>query len=115
MASDAPPAATPAPVEENPLYAAVAPALDELVSELRRSVDYYKNKGGDVDMMMITGGSAQLKNLDKFLTSAVGMTVERMDPFRNVNMSLKSGDPARLEETKSSFAMAIGNGMHIGF
>jgi type IV pilus assembly protein PilM len=115
MASDAPAAATPAPVDENPLYAAVAPALDELVSELRRSVDYYKNKGGDVDMMMITGGSAQMKNLDKFLTSAVGMTVERMDPFRNVNMSLKSGDPARLEETKSSFAMAIGNGMHIGF
>lgn len=118
MASDAPPPESAAPVvpaDDNALYSAVSPALDELVSELRRSVDYYRNKGGDVDMMLITGGSAQMKNLDKFLTSAVGLSVERMDPYRNVTMNLKKGDPSQYEESKHAFAMAIGNGMHICF
>jgi type IV pilus assembly protein PilM len=117
MASDVPPVADAAPVvvDDNGLYTAVANALDELVAELRRSVDYYKTKGGDVDLMMITGGSSQMKNLDKFLTSALGVTVEMMDPYRNVSMSLKKGDPAEYERMKQAFSVAIGNGMHICF
>jgi len=119
MASDAPPTAvpdvTPEIRDDNGLYTAVANALDELVAELRRSVDYYKTKGGEVDMMMITGGSSQMKNLDKFLGSALGISVELMDPYRNVSMSLKKGDPAEYERMKQTFSVAIGNGMHICF
>ncbi|MFM9872080.1 MAG: type IV pilus assembly protein PilM [Fimbriimonadaceae bacterium] len=120
IASDVPPsadapAAAPVVADDNGLYTAVANALDELVAELRRSVDYYKTKGGDVDMMMITGGSAQMKNLDKFLGSALGIPTESMDPYRNVSMSLKKGDPSEFERMKQAFSVAIGNGMHICF
>lgn len=118
MASDAPPVAETAPVpagDEHGIYSAVSNALDELVAELRRSIDYYKTKGGEVDMMLVTGGSAQMKNLDKFLGSALGMPVQLMDPYRNVSMSLKKGDPAEYDRLKQSFAVAIGNGMHICF
>jgi type IV pilus assembly protein PilM len=108
-------APVPAPVEENSLYTAVANAMDELVAELRRSIDYYKTKGGDVDMMLVTGGSAQMKNIDKFLTSAIGMRVELMDSYRNVSMNLKKGDPSEVDRLKQTYSVAIGNGMHICF
>ncbi|MBL8068320.1 MAG: type IV pilus assembly protein PilM [Armatimonadetes bacterium] len=107
--------AAPVPVETNPVYPAVSNALDELVAEIRRSIDYYKTKGGDVDMMLVTGGSAGIKNLDKFLASATGLKVELMDPYRNVSMSLKKGDPGTYEQLKHAFSVAIGNGMHICF
>lgn len=107
--------AAPAPVETNPVYPAVSNAMDELVAEIRRSIDYYKTKGGEVDMMLVTGGSAAIKNLDKFLASATGLKVELMDPYRNISMSLKKGDPGTYEQLKHAFSVAIGNGMHICF
>lgn len=119
MQGDAPAESTapaaPAPVEANSIYPAVSNALDELVAEIRRSIDYYKTKGGDVDMMLVTGGSAGMKNIDKFLASATGLRTELMDPYRNVSMSLKKGDPGTYEQLKQAFSVAIGNGMHICF
>jgi len=111
----APQAPVPAPSTGSPLYSAVSAALDELVSEIRRSVDYFKNKGGDVDMILLTGGSSQIGNLDAFLKSALGIDVQMFDPMRNISMSLKKGDPAMVEKDRQEFAVAIGNGMHICF
>ncbi|QYK52122.1 MAG: type IV pilus assembly protein PilM [Fimbriimonadaceae bacterium] len=105
----------PVPSSGSPLYSAVSAALDELVSEIRRSVDYFKNKGGDVDVIYLTGGSSQMKNLDNFLKSALGVDVQMFDPMKNISMSLKKGDPGMIEQDRQEFAVAIGNGMHICF
>lgn len=106
---------TPVASSGSPLYSAVAAALDELVSEIRRSVDYFKNKGGDVDVIYLTGGSSQIGNLANFLKSALGTDVQMFDPMKNISMSLKKGDPAMVENDRQEFAVAIGNGMHICF
>lgn len=102
-----------APGSDNRFYSALSQPLDELVSEVRRSIDYFKSKGGDVDMILISGGGSQLKNLDKFLASAVGVPTEVLDPFRGVQVSAKKSDPGELDATKSEYAVAIGNGLHI--
>ncbi len=113
---DAPPpeATAPAPVDQpGPLYTAVAAALDELVSEIRRSVDYFRNKGGDVDLLFLTGGSSKITNLDAFLRSALGMDVQMYDPVRNVSLSLRNAGAG--SDSLQEYTVAIGNGMHIFF
>lgn len=117
--SDSPSAPVPAVgaagEEPDRYYGALAGALDEFVAEVRRSVDYFRSKGGDVDIVLLAGGGAKLRNLDQFLGSALGITVEAFDPLRNVSLNLKRGDVSALQANKQEFAVAIGNGLHIAF
>lgn len=109
---------TPA-IEEDPevmrLYQAFAPVLDELVSEVRRSIDYYRSRGGDVDLVELCGGGTLLKGLEEFLTQALGQTCDAFDPLRRLNVNSKKVSPEFVMEHKQEFAVAIGNGLHIFF
>lgn len=109
--------AAPEPAAEatNPYANAVAVTLDELVAEIRRSVDYHRSKGGEVDQVLLAGGASKMKNLDRFLSSALDLPVEMYDPFRSVTMSLKKSEPELVEQSKQDFAVAVGNALHICF
>ncbi|MDK3156932.1 type IV pilus assembly protein PilM [Kamptonema cortianum] len=110
-----------APVESAPVaapnqfYAAMAQPLDEFVSEVRRSIDYFKSKGGDVDAVLLCGGGSKLGNMDKFLASALGMSVEMFDPMGGLEVSPRKGDPELASNHRADFAVAVGNGLHICF
>lgn len=108
-----PAAPVPAMEQTNRFYSAMAQPLDEFVAEIRRSIDYFRSKGGDVDLVLLSGGGAKLRNLDKFLTSALGVNTELFDPMRNVQVSLRKGDPSLAQDHRQDFAVAVGNGLHI--
>lgn len=129
--SDAP--AAPAPVEEEVapepsgdtsgglsdeamrVYSAMQGAMDEFVSEVRRSIDYFRSKGGEVDLVMVCGGGSKIKGMDRFLSTALGVSAEIYDPTKNIPVEAKKSDESLLETNRQDFAVAIGNGLHICF
>ncbi len=118
----------PAPVEETMpaptdttdpetlrIYNAMANIVDEFTAEVRRSVDYFRSKGGEVDRVLLCGGGSRLRGLAPFLRTAVGIETELFDPFKGLSINLRKMDPAEADQMKQDFAVAIGNGLHILF
>lgn len=97
------------------LYSAIAPLLEEFVAEVRRSIDYFRSRGGDVDRVVICGGGTKIKGLTAFLTSALGIECDEYDPLRRLNVNAKKLAPGFVEEHHQEFAVAVGNGLHILF
>lgn len=114
-AAEAPPTAddTVSP-EATRLFNAMAPILEEFVAEIRRSIDYFRSKGGDVHRIEITGGGARLRGLQQFLEASLGLPTEVFDPLRGLTVSTKTPVPDSPEE-RTAYTVAIGNGLHIFF
>lgn len=96
-------------------YNAIAGILDEFLSEVRRSIDYFKSKGGDVSLLLLAGGGAQLKGLPSFLERTLGIPVQVYDSVRGLPLAGKRIDPSLIEKHRPEFAVAIGNALHICF
>lgn len=94
---------------------AMANELDEFVAEIRRSIDYFRNRGGDVNRICLCGGGAQLRGLPEFLSKSMGIPCDSYDPLRRLNLSAKKAEPSFVDVHKSEFAVAVGNGLHILF
>ncbi|MDJ0974828.1 MAG: pilus assembly protein PilM [Planctomycetota bacterium] len=62
-----------------------------------------------VDRVQLAGGGATLKGLDKYLSQAMGVPVERYDPFALCDLSqLSDEDRALVEKAPHEFAVAVG-------
>lgn len=110
--------ATPAPAmdrDSQRVNGAMANELDEFVAEIRRSIDYFRNRGGDVNRIALCGGGAQLRGLPEFLSKSLGVPCDAYDPLRRLNLSAKRADPSFVDAHRSEFAVAVGNGLHIMF
>jgi type IV pilus assembly protein PilM len=97
------------------IYSAFAAVLDEFTAEIRRSIDYFRSRGGDINRVFICGGGAHLKGLAEFLGNALGLPCDTYDPTRRLNLNMKKVAPGYAEEHAPDFAVAIGNGLHIYF
>lgn len=123
------PAAGPSPVPEPELTPAVsggdpesqrvnsamANELDEFVAEIRRSIDYFRNRGGDVNRICLCGGGALMRGLPDFLSKALGIQCDAYDPLRRLNVSAKKAESSFVDAHRSEFTVAVGNGLHILF
>ncbi len=101
--------------ETNRVNSAMANELDEFVAEIRRSIDYFKNKGGDVNRLALCGGGAQLRGLAEFLSNSLAVPCDTYDPLRRLNVNAKKADASFIEAHRAEFAVAVGNGLHILF
>jgi type IV pilus assembly protein PilM len=110
-----PPAeALPVPVA-NPVYDAVAMVLDELVAEIRRSIDYYRSRGGEVHQIELCGGGAKIAGLAPFLGRSMAIPCDAFDPTRRLNINARKVPQDFVDEHRGEFAVAIGNGLYIFF
>lgn len=112
------PAPTPAPAPApaaNPLYSAMQAQLTDFATEIRRSVDYYKSRGGEVETIGLTGGGSKMKGLPAFLEAELGIPVQMLNPFQNVEVAVQPGAETYLQEDASEFTVAVGTGLHIAF
>jgi type IV pilus assembly protein PilM len=77
----------------------------DLVGEVHRSVDFYLSQGPDrtIGRIMLAGGSARLKNLDKYLANELKVPVTVVDPF-----SFVKGAESVAQDARASFAVAMG-------
>ena len=97
------------------IYNAIAPILEEFVSEVRRSIDYYRSRGGEIDAVELCGGGAKLGGLVAYLSKSLGIECDAYDPLRRLNLNVRKVAPTFVEEHKQEFAVAVGNGLHIFF
>lgn len=124
--------ATPAPVSDvpavpaEPMFPAPVPnagnpgsamstVLDEFVAEIRRSLDYFKSRGGDVSRITLCGGGAKLRGLAPYLASNLSIPCDNYDPLRRLNLNAKRIAPGFVDDHRAEFAVAVGNGLHIFF
>ena len=109
-------AAAMVPASSNtPAMNALAPAMDEFVAEVRRSIDYFRSRGGEVDALALCGGGSKIAGLSDFLGQSLGMPCHNLDPLRNLSINAKKADAQFIEQHKEEFAVAVGNGLHFLF
>ena len=94
------------------VFSALSNPLVELVQELRRSLDYFRSRAADAPIheMLLTGGSARLRNLAPFLETELGVTTRVADLMQYVTVTAKSFSAQHLEEVASLFPISIGLG-----
>jgi type IV pilus assembly protein PilM len=71
------------------IFEAMQPTLMELVTEIRRSLEFFANKEPDihVDTIVLSGGTSLLPNMVDFIHSEVGVDVRLADPLDGIDLS----------------------------
>jgi type IV pilus assembly protein PilM len=101
-------------VDENPVFHAARPILDNLVAEMGRSMEFYLGNlrySNTIDSIVLCGGGANMKGLIPYLTWKMGQTVELGDPWVNVKMgdNLPPIDRNRSVQYSTAIGLAIPN------
>jgi type IV pilus assembly protein PilM len=118
VVAEPPVSAAPVP-QQNPeqvkIYNSFSAVLEEFLAEIRRSVDYFRSRGGDINLVLLCGGGSQLKGLPEYLSAALGLPCDGYDPLRRLNQNIRKVSPEFVNDHRPSFAVAVGNGLHIFF
>jgi len=79
---------------------------DELVEEIKRSLDYYENRhtGDELSGIYITGGGFRLKGLKEYVEGEISANLEEIDPLQGIDNYLNSND----NEQGDLMAAAVG-------
>jgi len=92
---------------------AVLGAAGQLLNLLQAAVSFCKNQiklsGLRVDRVLLCGGGAALRGLDRYLAAAMKVPVERFDPFQVVDTSALDPDASDLlDEHRLESVVALG-------
>lgn len=84
---------------------AVTPVAKELLGEIQRSIDFFvsQNPEKTIQRILLSGGTAQLKNLDKYISNALKVPVEIFNPMKAI-----AGGEVIPEDMATGFAVAAG-------
>jgi type IV pilus assembly protein PilM len=92
------------------VYEAMLPALSELVTEIRRSLEYYRSRYPDstVDRILLFGGTAKLENLAPFIANEIGMRVDLANPLKQLEFLPPFYTRQYLDEVACLLPIAVG-------
>ncbi|WP_034334873.1 type IV pilus assembly protein PilM [Deinococcus misasensis] len=92
------------------VYDAIRPVLADLLTEIRRSLEFYRVQAGDIviDRVCLSGGGAKLVGLSQAISDTLGLYVEVGNPWMVTNTKIAKIDPAYLKEFGPEFAVALG-------
>lgn len=92
------------------LSSALEQVAGKLLSELNRSFAYYytQSHGGSIDKVVLSGGSARLPNLDKFLADGLGTQVVILNPLARIKVDPKKFNLDFINKMAPGFAVSIG-------
>jgi type IV pilus assembly protein PilM len=93
---------------EGQVFKAIKPTLDNMVSEVEKSVKYFTGRYPDVKLekLIVTGSASALPELGPFLANSSGLPVEFGNAW--VNVSYPSGLQEKLMGMSSEYAAAVG-------
>ena len=82
------------------------PVLERLVSEIGRSLDYYRSQFNveRVDRVLLTGGGAKLKNIAPFLSNELHLPVEDFNPLKKIPFDAKKMDSRLVDQRGTPFS-----------
>lgn len=84
---------------------------ETLANEIQRSLDFFSATSADaqISRIYLSGGTAKVPALSRTLESKVGIPIEVMDPFKNIDVSGRGGfDPAFLKNIAPMAAVSLG-------
>ena len=111
--------------EQIALARAVQPVMDELLREVRRSMNYYQSQlgdansnlpaglsaeagGGAVSRIVLTGGSARIGGLETYMSARLGVPAECWNVWDNPAYDTTAFAPSFLEEHQSLLSVGLG-------
>jgi type IV pilus assembly protein PilM len=93
------------------IFHIILPVLTELVTEIQRSFDFYRSRyrGESVDAIYLSGGTANFKNLDRYLAGELGLHVELFNPFSKLKGGGIPGFKAQeIQDIAQSICVVLG-------
>jgi len=83
---------------------------ENIAVEIQRSFDFFQATTSDqvINQILISGGSARVKNLDTFLGQRLKIGVQVNNPLQNVKINPKKFDAEYLSEHAPAAAVAVG-------
>ncbi|HEY8109107.1 MAG TPA: pilus assembly protein PilM [Patescibacteria group bacterium] len=97
---------------EGQIPKATKPVLDTLISEIRRSLDFYREQPhplGEIREMVAVGGTSRMPELLPLFSGTFGVEAKIGDPWANINYA--SGLKQQLQELAPSFSVTVGLAM----
>lgn len=100
-------------ISSETVYSILQPLLDELVAEVRRSLEYYGSRYPDASVRRITliGGGAKFTNIDALFTQSLGIPTTVGNPLSRLQMKASQLPPGYAEQNGPVFAVALGLAM----
>ncbi len=95
------------------VHEAMLPILGDLATEVRRSLDYFQTRWREsrVGRVVISGGTARLKNLDRFLSLELGVDTQIGDPFAQCDVDERVLPRDRRSQMAPAMVAAVGLAM----
>jgi type IV pilus assembly protein PilM len=92
------------------LHEAMLPILGDLATEVRRSMDYFQTRWREsrVGRVVLSGGTARLTNLDRFLSLELGVETVIGDPFVQCEVGERVLPAAQRKQVGPAMATAVG-------
>lgn len=92
------------------VFEVIRPVLTDLLTEVRRSLEFYRVQAGDVtvDRTLLCGGGAKLRGLPAAIGDALGFRVEVGSPWLGVRVEESRFEPGYLEEHGPEFTVPVG-------
>ncbi|EYB67304.1 type IV pilus assembly protein PilM [Deinococcus phoenicis] len=92
------------------VFEVVRPVLGDLITEIRRSLEFYRVQSGDVviDRTFIAGGGAKLRGLASAISDALGFRVEVASPWLTVQTDQANVDTGYLQTNAAEFTVPLG-------
>jgi len=83
---------------------------EDLAAELQKTIDFFvaTSSVDRLDRVVLSGGSAQVLNLEEVLKERFQVEVEIMNPFRNIRYSESDFDPEWINRHAPAMAVAVG-------
>jgi type IV pilus assembly protein PilM len=83
---------------------------DQMAGEIQRSLDFYTATAADshIARLYLSGGTAKIPALFKVIEQRVGVPVEILNPFKDVEVDNRRFDPNYVTDVAPSAAVAIG-------
>jgi type IV pilus assembly protein PilM len=97
--------------------ATTQPILEELIREIKRTINYYQSlfaegaSEGIIHGLLLSGGTARMRNLDRYLEDRIQIPVQAVDVFSNRYMNVPTRMAELLGNDSASLAVAIGLGL----
>jgi type IV pilus assembly protein PilM len=81
-----------------------------LVTEIQRSIEFFKatSLSGDLSRIYLSGGSCQIPAIIKTLEQRLEVSVELINPFKNIVIDTKRFDIAMLQRLAPSAGVSVG-------
>jgi len=88
----------------------MATVAEQVAGEIQRSLDFYAGTAADASFskVFLSGGTAKIPALFKTIEARVGVPVEIVNPFKNIEIDNRRFDPTFIMDVAPMAAVAVG-------